>query len=76
MSFNTDVFPWGRIKTMGYKIVDVELSHPLAPIALAQHQDGVGLIARWHNRLVGFEMVACPPAGVLSAGGQPAGWGS
>jgi len=67
MSFNTDVPPWVRIKAMGYKIVDVELSRPLAPIELAQRQDGVGLIARWHNRLVGFEMIARPTAGVLSA---------
>ncbi|UCI06466.1 glycosyltransferase family 2 protein [Mesorhizobium sp. B1-1-8] len=52
---------------MGYKIVDVELSNPLAPIELAPQQDGVGLIARWQNRLVGFEMIALPAAAVLSA---------
>ncbi|MBZ9668689.1 glycosyltransferase family 2 protein [Mesorhizobium sp. ES1-3] len=52
---------------MGYKIVDVELSSPLAPIELGPQQDGVGLIARWQNRLVGFEMITLPTTGVLSA---------
>ncbi|MGY2995537.1 glycosyltransferase family 2 protein [Mesorhizobium sp. URHB0026] len=52
---------------MGYKIVDIELSIPLAPVELAPEHDGVGLIARWQGRLVGFEMIALASAAILSA---------
>lgn len=52
---------------MGYKLVDIELSEPLAPIELASQQNGVGLVARWQDRLIGFEMIALPAASVLSA---------
>jgi glycosyltransferase involved in cell wall biosynthesis len=52
---------------MGYKLADIELSKPLAPIELAPQQSGVGLIARWQNRLIAFEMIALPAASVLSA---------
>ncbi|TJW35466.1 MAG: glycosyltransferase, partial [Mesorhizobium sp.] len=42
-------------------------SKPLAPIELAPQHDGVGLIGRWQDRLVGFEMIALPASSVLSA---------
>ena len=42
---------------MSYKLADIELSEPLAPIELSAEQNGVGLIARWKGRLIGFEMV-------------------
>jgi hypothetical protein len=53
--------------TMGYKLTEVELSRPLAPIELSPQQDGVGLVARWQDRLIGFEMIAMPAGSVLSA---------
>ncbi|SIT59090.1 putative glycosyltransferase [Mesorhizobium prunaredense] len=52
---------------MGYRLVEIELSKPLAPIELAPQHDGVGLIARWQDRLIGFEMIALPASSVLSA---------
>jgi len=42
---------------MSYKLADIELSEPLAPIELSAGQKGVGLIARWKGRLIAFEMV-------------------
>jgi glycosyltransferase involved in cell wall biosynthesis len=55
--------------TMGYKLTEVELSEPLAAIELTPEQNGVGLIARWRDRLFGFEMIALPAGSVLSADG-------
>ncbi|MDW6021999.1 glycosyltransferase [Mesorhizobium sp. BAC0120] len=52
---------------MAYKLVEVELSEPLNAIALAPDQSGVGLIARWRDRLIGFEMIAAPDGSTLSA---------
>jgi glycosyltransferase involved in cell wall biosynthesis len=52
---------------MGYKLTEVELSEPLAAIELTPEQNGVGLIARWRDRLIGFEMIALPAGSVLSA---------
>jgi glycosyltransferase involved in cell wall biosynthesis len=66
MNFNMDVPPWVRIKVMGYKLADIELSGPLAPIELTPEQNGVGLIARWQNRLIAFEMIALPAGSVLT----------
>jgi glycosyltransferase involved in cell wall biosynthesis len=51
---------------MGYKLAEVELSKPLATIELAPHENGIGLIARWHNRLIGFEMIELRAGSVLS----------
>jgi hypothetical protein len=55
--------------TMGYKLTEVELSEPLAAIELTPEQNGVGLVARWRDRLIGFEMIALPAGSVLSADG-------
>src|SRR5262245_5900631 len=52
---------------MAYKLVEVELSKPLNAIELAPEESGVGLIARWRDRLVGFEMIATPAGSTLSA---------
>ncbi len=52
---------------MSYKLIDIELSEPLAPIELSADQTGVGLIARWRGRLIAFEMIERPAGSVLSA---------
>lgn len=54
---------------MAYRIVEIELSKPLQAIELAPEQSGIGLIARWHDRLVGFEMIS-RPAGTTFAVGE------
>ena len=45
---------------MGYRIVEVELSKAIEGVALDPGHSGVGLICRWHGRLVGFIMQALP----------------
>jgi glycosyltransferase involved in cell wall biosynthesis len=52
---------------MAYKLVEIELSEPLTAIALSPNQDGCGLIARWHGRLIGFQLLALTPGASLSA---------
>ncbi|MFS8056774.1 glycosyltransferase [Rhizobium sp. BR 317] len=52
---------------MSYKLIDIELSEPLAPIELSAEQNGVGLIARWRGRLIAFEMIELPAGSVLTA---------
>jgi len=51
---------------MAYKLVEIELSKPLVAIELTLEQSGVGLIARWHDQLIGFEMIAVPSGSTLS----------
>jgi glycosyltransferase involved in cell wall biosynthesis len=51
---------------VAYRLIEIELSKPLEAIELAPEESGVGLIARWHDQLVGFEMIA-PSGSVLSA---------
>lgn len=41
---------------MGYRIVEIELSRPVAAVPLEPSHSGVGLICRWHGRLVAFVM--------------------
>ncbi|MPZ10851.1 MAG: glycosyl transferase family 2, partial [Kiloniellaceae bacterium] len=55
-----------RADAMGYRLVEIELTKSLAPIELTPGEDGIGLIARWHDRLIGFEMIAMPLGSVLS----------
>nr|WP_237683926.1 glycosyltransferase [Pseudaminobacter soli] len=43
------------------------MSKPLEAIEFAPEESGVGLIARWHDQLVGFEMIARPSGSMLSA---------
>lgn len=54
------------MREIAYKLVEIELSKPLAAIDLTPEEIGVGLIARWHGRLVGFEMIAAPAGSTLS----------
>ena len=51
---------------MAYRIVELELTEPLAPIALASGQDGVAVRARWKGRLAGFHMASAAPGHVFS----------
>ncbi|MFC3204761.1 glycosyltransferase [Aquamicrobium soli] len=46
---------------MGYRLVEIELSRPLQAIEIALDQSGIGLVARWRDRLVGFAMVDRAP---------------
>ncbi|CAN5436503.1 hypothetical protein BH10PSE12_BH10PSE12_32640 [soil metagenome] len=50
---------------MRYRLVEIELSAPLAPIILDPHEVGIGLIARLHDRLIGFRMFRLPPGTTL-----------
>jgi glycosyltransferase involved in cell wall biosynthesis len=50
---------------MGYRLVDVELSRPAAKVQLAPEQSGIGLLCRWHGRLVGFTMERTAPGTLL-----------
>jgi glycosyltransferase involved in cell wall biosynthesis len=52
---------------MGFRLVELELSRRLEGIALAPEQDGCGIIARWHGRLVGFHMLRLTPGSTLPA---------
>ena len=51
---------------MAYRIVELELTEPLAPIALASEQDGVAVLTRWKGRLAGFHMASAAPGYVFS----------
>ena len=50
---------------MGYKLEEIELSAPLPTISLSPEQNGCGLIARWHDRLIGFRMIPMDPGTTL-----------
>jgi glycosyltransferase involved in cell wall biosynthesis len=56
-----------RADVMAYRLVEIELSEPIVSIALAPDQDGCGLIARWRERLIGFQLVALAPGRTLAA---------
>jgi glycosyltransferase involved in cell wall biosynthesis len=53
---------------MVYRLVEFELSKPPPVIDLAPEENGIGLIGRWRDQLVGFEMIAATPGSTLSAG--------
>ena len=53
---------------MVYRLVEFELSKPPPVIDLAPEENGIGLIGRWHDQLIGFEMIAAAPGPTLSAG--------
>jgi glycosyltransferase involved in cell wall biosynthesis len=42
---------------MTYRLVEIELTQPLATIALDAEEKGCGIVARWQDRPVGFHMV-------------------
>lgn len=52
---------------MAYRLVEFELSKPLSAIELTPGESGIGLIGRWHDQLIGFEMIAAPPGSTFSA---------
>jgi glycosyltransferase involved in cell wall biosynthesis len=52
---------------MPYRIIEVELTEPPAPIALAAQQDGFALVIRWKGRLAGFHMASAAAGTTLSA---------
>lgn len=52
---------------MSYALKEIELSRPVEPIHLEPGQTGVGMIGRWHDRLVGFNLVKMPDRQNLSA---------
>lgn len=52
---------------MGWRLVELELSVPFQPIALNADEDGVGLIARLDDELIGFAMIPLPAGASLSA---------
>jgi hypothetical protein len=41
---------------MKYRLIELELSQPIQPIQLGPDEHGFGLMARWHDRLIGFRM--------------------
>lgn len=49
-----------------YKLVELELSKPLVPFTLEPEQNGCGVIARWQDQLIGFEMLALPYGGAIT----------
>ena len=51
---------------MAYRIAEIELSEPLAPIALTPAQDGLAVLARWKGRLAGFYMAEATPGYTFS----------
>lgn len=52
---------------MGYRIVEVELSREVEGVSLESGQSGVGLICRWHGRLIGFLMQPVPGGSDMSS---------
>lgn len=52
---------------MTFRLVEIELSKPLAPIRLERDESGVGLIGRWRDRLIGFKMLELAPGAALDA---------
>lgn len=52
---------------MVYKLVEFELSKPPPAVDLMPEENGIGLIGRWHDQLVGFEMIVVPSGSTLSA---------
>lgn len=46
---------------MRYRLIELDLAQPLAPIALEPAEEGVGLVARLDGRLIGFHMEAFRP---------------
>jgi len=45
---------------MRYRLLELDLAQPLAPLALEPDEEGIGLFVRLDGRLVGFHMEAFP----------------
>jgi glycosyltransferase involved in cell wall biosynthesis len=52
---------------MGLRRLEIELSDPQGPVQLGDDETGLGLIARWRDRLVGFAIVPFPPGARVAA---------
>lgn len=52
---------------MAYRLVEFELSRPPAAIELTPEESGIGLIGRWQDQLIGFQMIAGDPGSTFSA---------
>lgn len=52
---------------MAYRLVELELTRPIEPVTLSPDEDGVGLIGRFRDRLVGFALLPAKPGATLSA---------
>lgn len=52
---------------MGYALIEIELSRPVKAIRLAPGKTGLGLIARWRDRLIGFLLIDLDRRSGLSA---------
>jgi len=52
---------------MGYRLVEIDLAKPPPPLRLGRKEEGVGLIARWQDRLIGFQMIPLTPGATLTA---------
>ena len=52
---------------MPYRLVELELARPIQAIDLSPAEDGLGVVARWNDRLVGFALLPRPPGSGLSA---------
>jgi glycosyltransferase involved in cell wall biosynthesis len=50
-----------------YRVVDLELTEPVAPVELSSEQNGIGLIGRWHGRIVGFALLPWQSGAVVTA---------
>lgn len=51
---------------MGYRIVEIELAEPLAPLSLTEAESGFAIVARWKGRLAGFHMEKTAAGACLS----------
>lgn len=51
---------------MRYRIVELELSRPVEPLALDAEEQGIAIVARLDDRLIGFHMQALSPGTRLS----------
>ncbi|MGD9572823.1 MAG: glycosyltransferase family 2 protein [Thermoleophilia bacterium] len=56
----------GRPQSGPFLLAEVELDDPPAPIRLAPHQDGIGLLARRSGRPVAFALADLPRGAVLA----------
>lgn len=52
---------------MPYRLAEIEISLPVAPLQLTAEQNGYGLMLRHQDRLVGFSMREAPAGATLAA---------
>jgi glycosyltransferase involved in cell wall biosynthesis len=49
-----------------YRLLELELSQPIQAVQLGADEEGLGLTARWHDRLIGFRMISAARGARLS----------